>query len=175
MLPTTARAATAAEIDRSVRTGLRKLYASSPSARAVGQSAKAVLVFPSIVKGGFIVGAQGGEGALLGGGRTLGYYNTIAASYGLQAGVQKFGVALFFMTDSSLGYLKKSGGWELGTGPSIVVVDAGMAKSLTTTTLQKDVYAFFFDQKGLMAGLACKDPKLLVLRATGLVGSGRAL
>jgi lipid-binding SYLF domain-containing protein len=160
MLPTTARAATAAEIDRSVRTGLRKLYASSPSARAVGQSAKAVLVFPSIVKGGFIVGAQGGEGALLSGGRTLGYYNTVAASYGLQAGVQKFGYALFFMTDSSLGYLKKSGGWELGTGPSIVVVDAGMAKSLTTTTLHKDVYAFFFDQKGLMAGLGLQGSKI---------------
>ena len=133
--------------------GPQKLYASSPSARAVGQSAKAVLVFPRIVKGGFIVGAQGGVRALLSGRKTLGYYNTIAASYGLQAGVQKFGYALFFMTDSSLAYLRKGGGWELGTGPSIVVVDAGMAKSRTTTTLQKDVYAFFFDQKGLMAGL----------------------
>jgi lipid-binding SYLF domain-containing protein len=160
MLPTTARAATAAEIDRSARSGLRKLYAGSASARAVSQSAKAVLVFPRIVKGGFIVGAQGGEGALLSGGRTLGYYNTVAASYGLQAGVQKFGYALFFVTDSSLAHLKKSSGWELGTGPSIVVVDAGMAKSLTTTTLQKDVYAFFFDQKGLMAGLGLQGSKI---------------
>ena len=103
---------------------------------------------------------RGGEGALLSGGRTLGYYNTAAASYGLQAGVQKFGYALFFMTDSSLGYLKKSGGWELGTGPSFVVVDAGMAKSMTTTTLRKDVYAFFFDQKGLMAGLGLQGSKI---------------
>jgi MFS family permease len=112
------------------------------------------------LKGGFIVGAQHGEGALLSGGRTLGYYNTIAASYGLQAGVQKFGYALFFMTNSSLAYLDKSGGWELGTGPSIVVVDTGMAKSLTTTTLQKGVYALFFDQKGLMAGLGLQGSKI---------------
>jgi len=60
------------------------------------------------------------------------------------------------MTDSSLTYLNKSGDWELGTGPSIVLVDTGMAKSFSTATLQKDVYAFFFNQKGLMAGLAVK-------------------
>jgi lipid-binding SYLF domain-containing protein len=160
VLPITARAATAAEIDRSVRTGLRKLYAGTPSARVVGQGAKAVLVFPSIIKGGFIVGAQGGEGALLSGGKTLGYYNTLAASYGLQAGVQKFGYALFFMTNSALAYLNKSGGWELGTGPSLVVVDTGMAKSLTTTTLRNDVYAFSFDQKGLMGGLSLQGSKI---------------
>ena len=160
VLPITARAATAAEIDRSVRTGLRKLYAGTSSARVVGQGAKAVLVFPSIIKGGFIVGAQGGEGALLSGGITLGYYNTVAASYGLQAGVQKFGYALFFMTNSALAYLNKSGGWELGTGPSLVVVDTGMAESLTTTTLRDDVYAFSFDQKGLMGGLSLQGSKI---------------
>jgi lipid-binding SYLF domain-containing protein len=160
VLPETARSATASEINENARAGLRKLYAGSPAARGLGQRAKAILVFPSIVKAGFMVGAQGGEGALLSGGRTLGYYGTVAASYGLQAGIQKFGYALFFMTDSSLAYLQKSGGWELGTGPSIVVVDAGMAKSLTTTTLQKGVYAFFFDQKGLMAGLGLQGSKI---------------
>ena len=160
LLPMTTRAATAAEIDQSARAGLRRLYASTPSARSVGQRARGVLVFPRIIKGGFIVGAQGGEGALLSGGRTRGYYNTVAASYGLQAGVQKFGYALFFMTDSALAYLNKSGGWELGTGPSVVVVDTGMAKSLTTTTLRKGVYAFFFDQRGLMAGLGLQGSKI---------------
>jgi lipid-binding SYLF domain-containing protein len=159
-LPITTQAATAGEIDRSARAGLRKLYDGSPAAKTVGQTAKAVLVFPRIVKGGFIVGAQGGEGALLSRGKTLGYYSTVAASYGLQAGIQKFGYALFFMTDSSLAYLNKSGGWELGTGPSLVVVDTGIAKSLTTTTLRKDVYAFFFDQKGLMAGLGLQGSKI---------------
>lgn len=155
-----ARAASAAEINRNVRIALKQLYATSPAARALGAQARAVLIFPSIVKGGFIVGAQHGEGALLMGGRTVGYYNTVAASYGLQAGVQKFGYALFFTNDSALGYLHRSGGWELGTGPSIVVVDKGLAKSLSTSTVREGVYAFFFAQKGLMAGLGLQGSKI---------------
>jgi lipid-binding SYLF domain-containing protein len=78
----------------------------------------------------------------------------------LQAGVQKYGYALFFMTNSALQYLDKSDGWELGTGPSIVVVDVGTAKSITTTTAKSDVYAFFFDQKGLMGGLGIQGTKI---------------
>ena len=79
---------------------------------------------------------------------------------GLQAGIQKFGYALFFMTDSTLSYLNKSDGWELGVGPSIVVVDVGAAGSLTTTTAKSDVYAFFFSQKGLMAGIGLQGTKI---------------
>jgi lipid-binding SYLF domain-containing protein len=94
------------------------------------------------------------------GGRTAGYYNSVAASYGFQAGVQKFGYALFFMNDAALAYLDKSGGFEIGIGPSIVVVDEGVGKSLTSTTLTHDVYAFIFDQKGLMAGLGIQGSKI---------------
>ena len=70
-----------------------------------------------------MVGGQFGEGALLKGGKTAGYYNTLQASYGLQIGVQKYGYALFFMTDSAMNWIDKSDGWEIGTGPSIVVMD----------------------------------------------------
>jgi lipid-binding SYLF domain-containing protein len=84
----------------------------------------------------------------------------VAGSYGLQAGVQKFGYALFLMNDNALQYLNKSDGWELGVGPSIVIVDKGKAKSLTTMTLKDDVYAFIFDQKGLMAGLGIQGSKI---------------
>jgi lipid-binding SYLF domain-containing protein len=153
-------AASAAEITREAVAALKKLYRSNESAKLIGEQAKAVLIFPSIGKAGFIVGAQYGNGALRKGGKTVGYYNTVAASYGLQAGIQKFGYALFFMTDSALKYLDKSGGWELGTGPNVVVVDAGLAKSLTTTTLRDDVYAFIFDQKGLMAGIGLQGSKI---------------
>lgn len=163
-LATPGRAATAAQIDRNVRIALNRLYATTPAAKAVGARAKAVLVFPSILKAGFVVGGQHGEGALRIGGRTAGYYRTVAASYGLQAGVQKFGYALFFMNNASLAYLDKSGGWELGVGPSIVVVDAGVAKSLSTTTLQRGVYAFFFDQRGLMAGLGLQGTKITAFK-----------
>ena len=124
-------------------------------------SAKGILVFPGVVKGGFIVGGQyGSKGALLEGGRIAGYYNIAALSYGLQAGVQTFDYALFFMTDAALAYLKASEGWEIGVGPSIVVVDEGVAKSLTTTTAQDDVYAFIFAQQGLMAGIGLQGSKI---------------
>lgn len=155
-----ALAETAAEIDHKVNTALRDLYNSNPAARELKTIAKGILVFPRIVKGGFIVGGQYGEGALRKGDRTVGYYNTVAASYGLQAGVQAFGYALFFLTDEALTYLEKSEGWEIGVGPSVVIVDEGMAKSLTTTTARDGIYAFVFDQKGLMAGIGLQGSKI---------------
>jgi lipid-binding SYLF domain-containing protein len=158
--PIPATAASAAEIDRDAQKALENLYAKSPSAKMMGEKAAGILVFPGIVKGGFIVGGQYGEGALIRDAKTVGYYNTVAASYGLQAGLQKYGYALFFMTDSALKWLDKSDGWEIGVGPSIVVVDAGAATSLTSTTAQSDIYAFFFDQKGLMAGLGLQGTKI---------------
>jgi lipid-binding SYLF domain-containing protein len=152
--------AASAGIDRDVKSGLETLYAESASAKDLGKKAKGILVFPSIVKGGFLVGGQYGEGALLKGGKTSAYYNTIQVSYGMQAGIQQYGYALFFMTDSAMKYLDKSDGWEIGAGPSIVVIDTGTALSKTTTTLQADIYAFFFDQKGLMGGLGLQGTKI---------------
>jgi lipid-binding SYLF domain-containing protein len=152
--------ASAASISSSSRAALKTLYAANSTAKMMGGKAKAVLVFPKILKAGFMFGAQGGEGAMLRGGKTTGYYRTLAASYGFQAGVQSFGYALFFMTDSAIDYLQKSKGWEIGTGPSVVIVDEGMAKSLTTTTLKDDVYAVIFDQKGLMAGMGIQGSKI---------------
>jgi lipid-binding SYLF domain-containing protein len=142
---------------------LKTLYESEPAAKMIGEKAKAVLVFPRIVKAGFIVGGQYGEGVLLVHGKLTGHYNSVAASYGLQAGVQAFGYALFLMNDKALQYLDKSDGWEIGVGPSIVIVDKGIAKTLTTTTLKDDVYAFIFDQKGLMAGLGLQGSKITKL------------
>jgi lipid-binding SYLF domain-containing protein len=155
-----AGAASAAEIDRDVDAALAKLYASVPDARSLGTQATGILVFPNIVKAGFLFGAQYGDGALRRQGTTRGYYNSVAASYGLQAGVQTFGYALFFMSDSALRYLDQTGGFEVGVGPNIVVVDVGKAKALTTTTIQSDVYAFIFDHTGLMAGFGLQGSKI---------------
>jgi lipid-binding SYLF domain-containing protein len=157
-------AASAAGIDADVDAALMKLYTDQPAAKMLAQKAAAILVFPNIVKAGFLVGAQYGEGALRKKGRTVGYYNTVAASYGLQAGAQTFGYVLFLMTHSAVDYLNRSGGWEIGVGPSIVVVDEGMARTLTSTTLKSDVYAFIFDQKGLMAGLGLQGSKITKLK-----------
>lgn len=155
-----AGAESAAEINRNVDQALQILYAKDPDARKLVNQAKAVIVFPNIVKAGFLFGAQYGDGAMRQKGKTVGYYNTMAASYGLQAGVQVYGYALFFMTDSALTYLANSGGFELGTGPSIVVLDKGAAGGFTTSTVQSDMFAMFFDQRGLMAGLGIQGSKI---------------
>ncbi|OPY90266.1 MAG: hypothetical protein A4E72_00746 [Syntrophus sp. PtaU1.Bin208] len=155
-----ALAASAAEINRNVQIALLKLYEKSPPAREMGQKAKAILVFPDIVKGGFIVGGQYGEGALIKDGKVVGFYSTVSASYGLQAGIQKYGYALFLMSDSALRFLDRSEGWELGLTPNVVVVDVGAAGGISTTTAKSDIYAFFFDQKGLMAGLGLQGTKI---------------
>ncbi len=164
MRPHPVMAASAAEINREAAAALQALYAGTPAAKELGAKAKGILVFPSIIKAGFIVGGQYGEGALRKGGKTVAYYNTVAASYGLQIGGQTFGYALFFMSESALKYLEESDGWEIGSGPSIVIVDEGTAGAFTTTTAKDEVYAFFFSQKGLMAGLGLQGSKISRIR-----------
>jgi lipid-binding SYLF domain-containing protein len=148
------------QLDRAADTALRRLVAGNEVARLLYPKALAVLVFPKIVKVGFLLGGAYGEGALRQGGKTIGYFNSAAASYGLQAGVQWFGYALFFMNAEALKYLDDSAGFEVGVGPSVVVVDQGVGKKFTSTTLTQDVYAFIFSQKGLMAGLGIEGSKI---------------
>jgi lipid-binding SYLF domain-containing protein len=155
-----ARADSAAEITRDANATLADLLTQNPGARALAAEAKAILVFPDIVKFGLVVGGQGGEGALIRGGRVVSFYRTASVSYGLQAGVQRFGYALFFMNDNALAYLDRSDGWEIGVGPSLVVADEGIARSVTSTTTRSDIYAFIFDQKGLMAGVGLQGTKI---------------
>jgi lipid-binding SYLF domain-containing protein len=160
LTPGVALGATKSEINRSASQALTTLYRNYPRAKALGDKAVGVLIFPSIVKGGFIIAGQFGDGVLRKSGKPVAYYRSLAASYGFQAGAQAFGYVLFFMDNASLQYLDKSGGWELGTGPSLVVLDSGFAKSMSTTTLQKGVYAFIFNQKGLMGGTGIQGTKI---------------
>jgi lipid-binding SYLF domain-containing protein len=153
-------AASAADIDADVDAALGKLYREVPGAKDLASRAEGVLVFPSVIKGGFLVGGQFGEGALRKGGRTAGYYNIAAVSYGLQAGAQSFGYALFLMSNDALDYLVRSDGWEVGTGPSVVVLDEGLARTISSTTAREDVYAVVFGQKGLMGGVGLQGSKI---------------
>jgi lipid-binding SYLF domain-containing protein len=155
-----ASAASAKEIDAKATQALTTLYKTTPGAKTLAQKAKAILIFPDIVKAGFMVGGQFGDGALRKGGKTVAYYRSLAGSFGFQAGAQSFGYVLFFMDDESLKYLDQSDGWEVGTGPSLVVLDEGFGKNLSTTTLQKGVYAFIFNQKGLMGGVGIQGSKI---------------
>ena len=149
-----------AALERDARNTYQKLIAGVPAARLLSREAVAVLVFPKITKAGLVVGGQYGDGVLFAGGKVAGYYNPTGASYGLQAGAQQYGYAMFFMNEKSLKALSENDGFEVGVGPSIVVVDQGMGKSLTSTTAKDDVYAFIFSQKGLMAGLGLQGNKI---------------
>ena len=162
-VPGTAQAASARKLNQQADHALRGLYASQPRAHKLGKAAKAILVFPDIVKAGFLVGAQTGDGVLIKGGRPVAYYNISAASYGLQAGVKTFSYALFLKNEAALKYLNDSDGWTVGTGPSIVVLDQGKAASMTSQTLTQDVIAVPFGQRGLMAGLGIEGSKITII------------
>jgi lipid-binding SYLF domain-containing protein len=145
------------------RSALQQLVAQNPPAAKCKSKALAILVFPKVVKAGFVFGAQSGEGILFERGKPTGRYRTVAASYGLQAGVQEYGYALFLMNQQAVDWVNNTRGWEIGTGPSVVIVDKGMARSFTTDTVHSGIYAFTFDQHGLMAGLSLQGSKIMRL------------
>jgi len=153
-------ASDAAEISKNAQAALSSLYAQVPGAKALGAQANGILVFPKVTKAGLGIGGQSGEGALIKGGKAVGFYRTTGASFGLQAGAQTYGYAMFFMNAKALEQLDKADGFEVGVGPSVVVLDEGKAKTMTTTTMKEDIYAFIFGQQGLMAGLGIQGNKI---------------
>jgi lipid-binding SYLF domain-containing protein len=176
-----ARAATRREIDDEAQPALLRLREGAGT-RDLAENAKAILIFPRILRGGFVFGGQFGNGALFHGAAPVappgaaegtpapapwsivGYYNIAGASFGLQIGAQSFGLAMFFMTDAALAFFERSQGWEIGTGPSVVALDAGTAASLTTSTMTQDVYSVTFGQVGLMAALGLVGSKISRIR-----------
>jgi lipid-binding SYLF domain-containing protein len=164
LAPTAALAADRSALERDARAALQKLEAAVPAAKSLGGGATAVLVFPKITKAGLGIGGQYGDGVLFKGGKAVGYYNTSGASYGLQAGAQTFGYAMFLMNDKAVAALGANDGFEVGVGPSVVVMDEGKAKTMTTTTVKDDIYAFIFGQKGLMGGLGVQGNKITRLK-----------
>ena len=157
----TSEAAARAQLEQEARLALKNLHATSIGAKELSAKASGILVFPSIVKGGFLLGGEGGKGVLFSAdGRVLGYYSVGSVSWGLQAGAQNFSETMILMTPNAINDLDAAGGWAVGVGPSVVVADSGMAKDITTTTAQSDVYAFIYGQSGLMAGLGVQGQKI---------------
>ncbi|MEM7240470.1 MAG: lipid-binding SYLF domain-containing protein [Pseudomonadota bacterium] len=150
-------------LDADATTALDLLMRTQPEAKDVLESAVGVLVFPEIVKGGFIVGAASGKGVLKVGGKTRDYYRSIAVSYGLQAGIAKFGYVMAFMDESSLGYLDRTEGFELGIGPNVTVADEGFAKKFSTSTKEDGIVVFFVSQDGFFAGAGVEGTKITKL------------
>jgi lipid-binding SYLF domain-containing protein len=155
-----ANAATAEDLDRDANQALQALYRTHPIAQSISKQARAILVFPNIVKAGLVFGGAYGEGELKQGSAVDGYYNSVTGSWGLQAGAQSYGYVVFLMTKKAVDYIHRSQGWEIGVGPTVVVVNEGVAKNLSTSTLKDDAYAFIFDQQGLMAGVSIEGTKI---------------
>ena len=156
----TAHAASAEDLNKDAKQALHTITSTNPFAAELAKTAKAVLIFPNIVKAGLIFGGAYGEGVLKRGDKVEGYYNSVTASWGLQAGAQTYGYAVFLMTNKAVKYLRKSSGWEIGVGPTVVVVNEGVAKNLSSSTLKDDAYAFIFDQQGLMASVSIEGTKI---------------
>ncbi|HEY0281670.1 MAG TPA: lipid-binding SYLF domain-containing protein [Rhizomicrobium sp.] len=156
------RASAASEVDlnKDSAQALQTLYKLHPFAERLSREAKAVLVFPNVVKAGLIFGGAYGEGELLQGSKVDGYYNSVTGSWGLQAGAQSYSYVVFLMSPKALRYIRESNGWEIGVGPTVVIVDQGKAKNLSTSTLKDDAYAFIFGQQGLMAGISLEGTKI---------------
>ena len=155
-----AYAASAGDLDRDSEQALNTLYRANPTAELLSHHARAVLIFPNIVKAGLVFGAAYGEGELKKGHAVEGYYNSLTGSWGLQAGAQSYSYVVFLMSKKAVRYIHESKGLEIGVGPTVVVVDEGVAKNLSSSTLKDDAYAFIFSQQGLMAGISLEGTKI---------------
>lgn len=155
-----AYAASTDDLNKDANQALAALVKANPLAADISKKARAVLIFPNIVKAGLVFGGAYGEGVLQKNNMVDSYYNSITASFGWQAGAQSYGYVVFLMNDKAVKYLNDTRGWEIGVGPTVVLVNEGVAKNLSSTTLKDDAYAFIFDQQGLMASLSIEGTKI---------------
>ena len=155
-----ASAASKKEINGKADKALATLFRTIPDTKAIAQKAKGVLIFPEIYKAGLIVGGAFGEGVLRVHGKVDGYYTSTAASYGLQIGGTRFGYIMFLMDAESVDYVKRTDGWEVGVGPTVVAGDAKYAQKFSTTTAEKGVVTFFVNHEGAFAGAGIEGTKI---------------
>jgi lipid-binding SYLF domain-containing protein len=161
--PQPAAAASAVEIDAEVDAALARFYQEVPAAQDLAKQAKGILIFPRVVKAGFGVGGEYGEGALRVGAGSIGYYNIAGASIGFQIGVQARAEVLLFMTEKAFDQFRSSDGWEIGVDGSVTVIKVGVAGEIDTTTIGDPVIGFVFGEEGLMANLSLEGAKITKL------------
>jgi lipid-binding SYLF domain-containing protein len=152
-------AKTAQEIDVSVDVALDKFKQDVKGGEDFLKSSKGVLVFPSVVKAGFVVGGAFGEGALRIDGKSVDYYNTAAASWGFLAGAQSVRVIIVFMQEDALNKFRESKGWEAGVDGNVTLVNVGASGTIDTTNIKDPIVGFVFGNKGLMADLSLTGSK----------------
>ncbi|ALS59601.1 BPSL1445 family SYLF domain-containing lipoprotein [Pandoraea norimbergensis] len=152
------------EIDASVNGALDKMYASVKGSRELVSKSRGVLVFPSVLQAGFVVGGEYGEGALRVGGNTQGYYNTVTASFGLQIGAQSKAVIFLFMTQDALDKFQRTDGWTAGADASVAVVKIGANGAVDLNTATSPVEVIVMTNAGLMANLNVEGTKVTKLK-----------
>jgi len=162
--PVFSYAATASEIDASVNASLDRFVKEVNGAKQFLDAAKGVLIIPKVIQGGFVVGAEYGEGALRIGGKTVGYYNIVSGSFGYQIGGQEKDIILVFMDKAALNKFRASENWQAGVDAQVTLVNVGADGSLDTTKFKQPVVGFVFSQKGLMAGATIEGSKFSKLK-----------
>lgn len=154
------KAATAAEINADAYATMQKFEGRVRGGQDLSRRAAGILVFPSVVKAGFGVGGEYGEGVLLIGGQPAAYYNTVSASVGFQLGAQARSVVIMFMTQQALNSFRNKQGWKVGVDGSVAIVTLGVGGAIDTNTINKPVIGFILDQKGLMYNLTLEGSKI---------------
>ncbi len=156
----TSNAASKTEIDIEVSASLGKFKQEVLGAETFLEKAEGVLVFPDVVKAGFGIGGEYGEGALLIKGKTIDYYSTAAASIGFQFGAQFKTVMLIFLQKEAMDNFRNSSGWEAGVDGSVALIELGTGKDLNTTNFEDPIVGFVFSNKGLMYNLTLEGSKI---------------
>lgn len=157
--PGLAVADSAVEIDAKSDAALKQFVTEFAAGKPLLDAAKGVLVFPSVVKAGLLVGGEYGEGALRIGGKSVAYYSTAAASIGLQVGAQSKSIVILFLKDKALADFRASKGWEVGVNGAIAVIDKSAAGELDTRSITDPIIAFVFGNKGLMVDASLEGSK----------------
>jgi lipid-binding SYLF domain-containing protein len=158
-----AQAATAKEIDVSVEVALDRFKNDVQGAEEFLENAKGVLVIPNVIRIGFMLGGEYGEGALLIDGETVDYYNTVAGSFGFQIGAQSKNLIIIFMDENALTTFRDSLGWEAGVDGSIALIDLGAGGSVDSTNVRHPIVGFVYGLKGLMVNISLEGSKFTKL------------
>ena len=162
-LTNSARAASAQEIDIKVDGALAEFKQEVTGGAEFLKKAKGVLVFPSVLKGGFVVGAEYGEGALRVDAKSISYYNIASASLGFQIGAQEYAIVMVFLKEDALKKFQESKGWEAGVDGSVAIAKWGAGKDINTQNFKEPIVGFVFSNKGLMAGISLEGSKITKL------------
>lgn len=147
-------------IDAAAEGTLSRLFSTVPGSRELVGKARGVLVFPTVIQAGVIVGGQHGDGVLRVGTTSSGYYSITSGSVGAQLGMQSKSMVYLFMTQEAFDKFRNASGWSVGADASVAVVKLGANGQVDTTTTTHPVEVFVMTNSGLMGDLSLSGTKI---------------